>query len=148
LIIGAGGSARTVIYTLKKFKNEIFIVNRNLERAENLAEKMDVSFIKNKNKIPEDIKVIINTTPGNNLFMINLVKRIISENEIKLVVDLDLNFKESKLLSICKSKKIKAINGFEFFIHQAIHQFKIFTGKNLSIRKVKKFVLENYDKQF
>lgn len=148
LVIGAGGSARTVIYTLKKFNNEIFVINRNPERAENLSNEMEINFVKNKSKIPEKIDVIINTTPGNNLFMLNLVKSIMSERKIKLIVDLDLNFKESKLLAMCRSKKIKSINGFEFFIHQAIHQFKIFTGKNLSIRKVRKFLLENYDKQF
>jgi len=148
LIIGAGGSARTVIYTLKKFDNEIFIINRNFERAKNLADEMNVQVIKDKNKLPSQMDVIINTTPGNNLFMLNLVKKIFAEKKIKLVVDLDLNFKESKLVSMCRQKKIKLINGFEFFIHQAIHQFKIFTGKSLSIRKARKFLLENYDKQF
>ncbi len=148
LVIGAGGSARTIIYTLKKFNNEIFVINRNFERAKKLAEEMEIQVIKNKNKLPEQIDVLINTTPGNNLFALNLAKKIFSMNKIKLVVDLDLNFKESKLISISNSKKIKMINGFEFFIRQAIHQFKIFTGKNLSVRKARKFLLENYDKQF
>jgi shikimate dehydrogenase len=148
LVIGAGGSARTVIYTLKKFKNEIFVINRNFNRAKNLAEEMEVKAINQKKKFDYNFEVVVNTTPGNNLFLLNLFKKIIGNQNIKLVVDLDLNFKESKLLSICKSKKIRTINGFEFFIAQAVHQFKIFTGKNIPLRKVKKFVLENYEKQF
>ena len=148
LVIGAGGSARTVIYTLKKFKNEIFVINRNFNRAKNLAEEMEVEAINQKKKFDYNFDVVVNTTPGNNLFLLNLFKKIIGNQNIKLVVDLDLNFKESKLLSICKSKKIRTINGFEFFIAQAVHQFKIFTGKNIPLRKVKKFVLENYEKQF
>lgn len=148
LVIGAGGTARTIIYSLKKFNNDIYVINRNTERAEALAKSMDIKLVKNKNKIPENIDVIINTTPGNNLFMLNLVKNIFSHRKPKLVLDIDLNFKGSKLISMCRTKKIKSINGFEFFIHQAIHQFKIFTGKNISIRKAKKFLLENYDKQF
>lgn len=148
LVIGAGGSARTVVYTLKKFKNEIFIINRNYDRAKNLADEMEIEAINQKKKFDYNFDVIINTTPGNNLFLINLFKKIISQQKPKLVVDLDLNFKESKLLSMCKSNKIKTINGFEFFVAQAVHQFKIFTGKNISLRKVKKFVLENYEKQF
>lgn len=148
LVIGAGGSARTIIYTLKKFGNEIFVINRHPERAESIAKDFSVNFVKNKNKIPNDIDVIINTTPGNNLFLLNVVKKVFSEKKIKLVVDLDLNIKESKLLAMCRSKKIKVIDGFEFFVHQAIHQFKIFTGKNLSLRKAKKFLLDNYDKHF
>lgn len=148
LVIGAGGSARTIIYTLKKFDNEIFVINRNAERAESLAKEMGIHFVKNKNNIPENIDVIINTTPGNNLFILNVAKNIFTKKKIKLVVDIDLNFKESKLLAMSRQKKIKFIDGFEFFIHQAVHQFKIFTGKDLTIRKVKKFLLENYDKHF
>ncbi|MCR4417831.1 MAG: type I 3-dehydroquinate dehydratase [Ignavibacteria bacterium] len=148
LVIGAGGSARTVIYTLKKFKNEIFLVNRTFNRAENLANEMGVTAINQRKKFDIDFDVLINTTPGNNLFLLNLFNKVISFKKPKLVVDLDLNFKESKLLAMCKTNKIRTINGFEFFINQAIHQFKIFTGKSISLRKVKKFVLENYEKQF
>jgi 3-dehydroquinate dehydratase/shikimate dehydrogenase len=148
LVIGAGGSARTVIYTLKKFKNEIFIINRTFERALNLANEMEVTAIHQRKKFDYEFDVVVNTTPGNNLFLLNLFKRIVGQSKPKLVVDFDLNFKESRLLSICKSNKIKTISGFEFFIAQAVHQFKIFTGKNISLRKVKKFVLENYEKQF
>ncbi|MCX8057144.1 MAG: type I 3-dehydroquinate dehydratase [Ignavibacteria bacterium] len=148
LVVGAGGSARTIIYTLKKFNNQIFIINRSIQNAEILAKEMNINLIKHKSKFPEKVDVVINTTPGNNKFLINLFKKILSEKKIKLVVDLDLNIKQSKLLSMCRTKKIKTINGFEFFIHQAIHQFKIFTGKNISVRKVRKFVLENYNKVF
>jgi shikimate 5-dehydrogenase len=137
-----------VIYTLKKFKNEIFVINRTYDRAENLASEMEVNSINPRKKFESDFNVVINTTPGNNLFLINLFKKIINQNKPKLVVDLDLNFYESKLLFMCKTHKIRTINGFEFFIAQAVHQFKIFTGKNISLQKVKRFVLENYEKQF
>ncbi len=148
LIIGAGGSARPIIYALKKFNNEIFIINRTNERSKQLAEEFEINYINRKSKIENDFDVIINTTPGNNIFMINLVKNLLSTKRTKLVIDLDLNIKESKLLVLCRSKKIKTINGFDFFLSQAIHQFKIFTGKNLSIRKAKKFVEEHYDQSF
>lgn len=148
LVIGAGGSARTVIYTLKKFKNEIFIINRTYDRAQSLANEMEITAINPRKKFEFDFDVVINTTPGNNLFLINLFKKILNQKKPKLVVDLDLNFNESKLLSMCRTHKIRTINGFEFFIAQAVHQFKIFTGKNIPLRKVKRFVLENYEKQF
>lgn len=148
LIIGAGGSARPIIYALKKFNNKIFIINRTNERSKQLAEEFEINYINCKSKIENDFDVIINTTPGNNIFMINLMKNLLSSKQIKLVIDLDLNIKESKLLALCRSKKIRTINGFDFFLLQAIHQFKIFTGKNLSIRKVKKFVLDHYDQSF
>ncbi|MGB9664411.1 MAG: type I 3-dehydroquinate dehydratase [Ignavibacteria bacterium] len=148
LVIGAGGSARTVIYALKKFNNEILVTNRTYDRAESLASEMEIKAINPRKKFESDFDVVINTTPGNNFFLINLLKKILSQNKPKLVVDLDLNFKESKLLALCKTHKIKTVNGFEFFIAQAVHQFKIFTGKNISLRKVKRFVLDNYDKQF
>ena len=75
-VIGAGGSARAVIYTLiRHFRpKKIFIINRNERRAETLkeffAEKMKYSSIKTKELLPpaafeviRDSKLVINATP-------------------------------------------------------------------------------------
>ncbi len=148
LIIGAGGSAKTVLYALKKFRNELFIINRNSVREQVVAEKFGINTLNGKEVNNFKFDVIINTTPGNNIFMLNLVKKLLANQKLKLVVDLDLNIKNSKLLAMCRSKKVRVIDGFEFFIHQAVHQFKIFTGKIISVRNVRRFLLENYDKQF
>lgn len=145
LVIGAGGSARSIIFALKKFNNDIYITNRTINRARKLSDEMGINFINAKDVNSHKFDTVINTTPGNNPFMLKLVNKIFGSQKIKLVVDLDLQITNSKLLNLCKIKKIKTINGLEFFVNQAIHQFKIFTGKRIPIRKVKKFLLENYE---
>lgn len=148
LVLGAGGTARTIVWTLKKYNNEIFIVNRTIEKAKLLSEEMNVNFVSpNKKSIPK-FDVVINTTPNNNSFLLNTVKRVFRKSKPKLVLDLELNFPQSQLRKMCKSRKIKYIDGFEFFVIQASHQFKIFTGKSINSNTIKKFVIQNYNMTF
>ncbi len=148
LIIGAGGSAKTIAWTLKKYNNEIFITNRTTEKAKSLAAEMDIHFFTPTQRSMSKFDVIINTTPDNNSFLLNTIKRIFKKAKPKIVLDLELNFHKSHLRKICKTKNIKYIDGFEFFAIQAYHQFKIFTGKTINLSNVKNFVLKNYNLTF
>ncbi len=63
LIIGAGNTAHSVLESLKNYDLKIFIYNRTIEKAENLARKWSAQVVRElKNIYPE---IIISTVPFN-----------------------------------------------------------------------------------
>ncbi len=152
-VIGAGGSARAVIYTLiRHFRpRKIFIINRNERRAETLkeffAEKMKFSSIKTKELLPpaafevmRDSKLIINATPvgmhPNSNDSITTSSDVFSKGQI--VFDLVYNPQETLLLKTAKASGAKTVNGLPMLINQAAKSFEIWTGVDFPKNEVKK----------
>lgn len=152
-VIGAGGSARAVIYTLiRHFRpKKIFIINRNERRAETLkeffAEKMKFSSIKTKELLPpaafevmRDSKLIINATPvgmhPNSNDSITTSSDVFSKGQI--VFDLVYNPQETLLLKTAKASGAKTINGLNMLINQAAKSFELWTGVDFPKNEVQK----------
>jgi shikimate dehydrogenase len=142
-VIGAGGSARTVIYTLiRHFKpKKLFIINRNERRAENLkeffTEKMKFSSIKTKELIPpaafevmKDSKLIIHATPvgmnPNENDSITTSEDVFSKGQI--VFDLVYNPQNTLFLKTASKAGAKVINGLGMLVNQAAKSFELWTG--------------------
>lgn len=142
-VVGAGGSARAVIYTLiRNFKpKKLFIINRNESRAENLkeyfSEKMKFSAIKSKELIPpsafevmKDSKLIIHATPvgmhPNLNDSITTSPDVFSEGQI--VFDLVANPQQTLLLKTASKAGAKTISGLGMLVAQAAKSFEIWTG--------------------
>ena len=51
------------------------------------------------------------------------------EVQAKVVFDMVYDPVETRLLQIARSKGIAVVAGIEMFVHQAAHQFEIWTGK-------------------
>ena len=80
---------------------------------------------------------MVNATPIG--MPLNNKKILINKNKIKnfeIVFDLPIN-KKSKLKFICLKNNLKYISGLEMSVYQGIKQFEIYTGKKLSLLKVK-----------
>lgn len=142
-VIGAGGSARAVIYTLiRNFKpKRLFIINRNERRAENLkeyfSEKMKFPGIKTKELIPpsafeimKDSKLIVHATPvgmhPNLNDSITTSPDVFSEEQI--VFDLIANPQQTLLLKTASKAGAKTISGLGMLVAQAAKSFEIWTG--------------------
>jgi len=152
-VIGAGGSARAVIYILiRHFKQKkIFIINRNERRAENLkeyfSEKMKFSSIKTKELIPpaafevmRDSKLVINATPvgmyPNQNDSITTSPDVFSKDQI--IFDLVYNPQKTLLLKTAEKAGAKTINGFDVLINQAAKSFELWTGVDFPKEEVQK----------
>src|SRR3989339_1563180 len=152
-VIGAGGSARAVIYTLiRHFKpKKLFIVNRNERRAENLkecfSEKMKFSSIKTKELIPpsafevmRDSKLIIHATPvgmnPNENDSITTSADVFSKGQI--VFDLVYNPQITLLMKIAIRSGAKTINGLSMLVNQAAKSFELWTGVDFPKEDVQK----------
>jgi len=152
-VIGAGGSARAVIYTLiRHFKpKKIFIINRNVSRAESLkeyfSEKMKFSSIKTKELIPpeafevmKDSKLIVHAIPvgmhPNENDSITTSSDVFSKGQI--VFDLVYNPRQTLLLKTAVDGGAATINGLDMLINQAAKSFELWTGVDFPKDEVQK----------
>lgn len=161
LILGYGGSASAIAgeILLNHNPKSLFITGRDKKKAEQLIKLLNKNFknnkkakflsLEDKNFDPNEINIIINTTPigmkgfkSDTLLPIN--EKYISKDHI--VFDIIYNPIETPLLKIAKQKKARIIEGYWMFLFQAIKQMEIFTNikpeENL-IKKIKQILLQN-----
>lgn len=83
-----------------------------------------------------NFNVIINCTPLGTINQDSPVDQLSSE--VELVIDLSV--KPNNLTEL--SKKVNYISGQEFYKHQFIHQFKLYTGIDIDVLLYDRFFLE------
>jgi shikimate dehydrogenase len=147
-ILGSGGSARAVVYTIiKYFKPScINIINRTEQKAEALkkyfSEKMKFDGIKCYEFFPENLgevfrnsKLIVNATPVG--MYPETDETIISQpdyfNKEQIVFDLVYNPEKTRFLSIASRQGAQVINGIEMLVNQASKAFQLWTGETMPV---------------
>lgn len=149
LIIGAGGASRAVSFELAK-DNNLTIVNRNIEKAENLSKEISRK-LKKENPLNyggldiniENFDIIINTTPVG-MYPHTEVEPVIPLNNIKkdaVVMDLIYNPLEPVFLKEAKKYGAKTINGIGMLVYQGAVSFEIWTGVKPDIYVMKKSII-------
>jgi|SRR5690606_1536558 len=147
-VVGAGGAARAVIYSLiRHFKpKKIYIINRTEQRAEALknyfAAKMKFTSIKTRELFPPDLvkifsgsKLIVNATsvgmfPENDDVITTLEDSFTKD---QLVFDLVYNPPETRLLQLAASKGAIVLDGLKMLVHQAAKSFELWTGEKVPV---------------
>ncbi len=152
-VFGAGGAARSVLYTLiRHFKpKRINIINRTDQRGDTLKtffqSKMRFDSIKSYELIPPDIvsiladsKLLINATSIGMFPEVDDSVTILQDSFQKnqLVFDLVYNPTETKLLKLAKESGAKTIDGLQMLVHQAAKSFEIWTGEKMPVSKILK----------
>jgi shikimate dehydrogenase len=155
-ILGAGGSARAVIYTLIRYfkPQKIYVVNRTDQHAEALKQhfksKMKFDGIVTKELQQPDLitilnncSLIVNSTPVGMYPTID--DSILSTAEVfvkdQVIFDLVYNPVKTKFLQLADSKNAITINGLNMLIQQAAKSFKLWTGNEFPTEKVYKSLL-------
>lgn len=142
-VIGAGGSARAVIYTLlRHFKpEEVNIINRTQQRADTIANDFSLkmrydSFHTFELFPPDNVEILSNshliinaTTMG----MFPEVEDTITDieesfNEEQIVFDLVYNPTKTKFLKMAEMQGAKVVGGLKMLISQAAKSFELWTG--------------------
>ena len=139
LILGAGGSARAVVYALLNDGWEVTIAARRIEQAERLV----VSFMKHKLRITNyelskidlsNITLLVNTTPVG--MTPNTDQSPWPENlpfpPHAAIYDLVYNPRETKLVRDACAQVRPAATGLGMLIEQAALAFEIWTGHHPS----------------
>ena len=133
LVLGAGGSARAVVYALLNDGWKVALVARRMEQAEQLAQSFtnyQLSITNFADLQPLAFDLIVNATPLGmtpNIDSSPLPKdTILSQGTI--VYDLVYNPRETKLIREARSQGLTATTGLGMLIEQAVLGFKLWTG--------------------
>ncbi len=137
LVLGAGGSARAVVYALLQNGWNVTLAARRIEQAKELAsqfENINVADFNPQTFQLSNLQLIVNTTP---LGMTpNIDPSPLPENlslpSNAFVYDLVYNPRETKLVRDVRTKGLKAATGLGMLIEQAALSFEIWTGHNPS----------------
>ena len=156
VILGAGGAAKAaVVLAAEKNAAEIYIINRTVEKAENIAESVR-KFYNGKiyaagydflMKIPSP-KYVINTTSagmGDGVWK-SVVEDINLFKGVKAVVDIVYVPWETKILHDAAQMGCAAVNGFNMLIYQGIASYEIWHDTKIENEKAKEIrnILADY----
>jgi len=150
-VIGAGGGARGVLYSLIRHFNveRINLINRTEERAEAIKDyikaKMRYEEIhtyelmaKENVKVFQSSNLIVNTTSVGMFPNVDETPTDLPEsfNSSHLVFDLIYNPLKTKFLEIAELQGATIINGLKMFVVQGAKSFELWTGKVMDVEKV------------
>lgn len=152
MILGAGGAARAIGYTLSKLNiDSIIITNRSIEKAKNLKGILE-RYISTKtveiddiNKYIDNVDIIINTT-SIGLYP-NVDQSLIDKEWIKpnhLVSDIIYNPLVTKLLADASEKGARTHNGLGMFVYQGAIAFEKWTGIFPDIEFMRNTVIDSF----
>jgi shikimate dehydrogenase len=161
-VIGAGGSARAVIYTLLRYfkPEEINIINRTHQRADTLMNYFSLKmrydsfhtfelFPPDNVEIIKNSRLIINSTT---IGMFPDVEDTITDiedsfNEDQIVFDLIYNPTKTKFLRMAEEQGAKVVGGMTMLISQAAKSFQLWTGVEMPTvditKKLEEFIAKN-----
>lgn len=135
IVLGAGGSARSIAYEALLRGGDVLILNRTKEKAERLAKHFGVRG-GGLDALKGEYAILINTTPE---------ALPISPDEIcphSLVMDIKAIPKMSPLLDQAMLKECTLVFGYEMFVNQAVEQFALWFSSRLDGKNVKEILLK------
>jgi shikimate dehydrogenase len=157
LLLGAGGAARAIGYSMAKEGDELAVLNRTTKQAQSLAKLLEK--LANKKiaygslsqsdiqKNIQDADIIINATSvgmkphqDESPIPAKLLRPNLS------VMDIVYNPLETKLAKEAKAAGAKVVSGVEMLIYQGAASFEIWTGKSAPVEVMRKAVLTQLQK--
>jgi len=149
LVLGTGGSAKAIVTALNDLNiKNIYIASREYDKAKVFVENRNLVF-PNINLYPitysdieninlDKFSMIVNSTPvgmydNESILDEKIVKRI---EKYTLVYDIIYN-KKTKLLELSEKNNLITLNGLYMLIYQCESAFKLWTGKDLPVSKIR-----------
>lgn len=136
LVLGAGGSARSVVYALVNDGWQVTIAARRIAQAQELAnhfQRAQAVEFNVPNFQPANFPLIVNTTPLGmtpNIDQSPLPEDIVLSRQTK-IYDLVYNPHETKLVRDARARGLQAATGLGMLIEQAALGFELWTGIKL-----------------
>jgi 3-dehydroquinate dehydratase / shikimate dehydrogenase len=143
-VIGAGGSARAVVFGLLECGAEVSVFARDPVKAAVLANEFGIAVSPLEAIADSDAEIIINTTP---VGMVNhhegqsIIPRAAWRNR-KIAYDLIYNPLETRFLADAREQGCTALCGIEMLAAQAARQFELWTGRKPPVDLMRAAALE------
>ena len=157
LLLGAGGAAKAIAYTLSQEADEIVILNRTPKPAIDLADLLKQKFNKkisgnalSSTSIKEnlaDTDILINATSVG--MKPNGDQTLVEPKWLKsnlAVMDIIYNPVETELGKYAKSAGAKVVSGVEMLIYQGAASFEIWTACKAPVEVMRKAALNHLQK--
>ncbi len=134
VVLGAGGACRAIVYGLKKMGAEVWILNRDVEKAQMLAQEFDCSFGALTDFAQIEAEVVVQTTSA---WLSEPDAQLVPKEALKpnmIVMDIVYKPLLTPLLKDAQEQGCKIITGEKMLLLQAEEQFKIWTGKDAPLQ--------------
>jgi len=142
VILGAGGAAAAALYAVKKNKaKNIFVLNRTISHAKELAEKFNCKYGKFKDfkDIHPDIIIQATSAGMNNSRGVQIIpKAFLKPNMV--VMEMIYTPRMTRILKDAKVIGAKIITGERMLLHQGFAAFEFWTGKKAPVEIMEKAV--------
>ena len=155
LVLGAGGSARAVVWALTEGGADVSIWNRTQARARALADEISGSVLEaGAEPIALDAyDLVVNTTVVGMAQASGLPGPALKELPVDadslearhLVVDLAYGAAETELVRIAKQRGAEAVDGLEVLVHQGAASLRIWTGQDPPIEAMRRAARAPHD---
>ncbi len=133
VVLGAGGTARALVFGLLDRGAEVTVLNRSVDRASQLADELGASHcgsLADLEKTPHE--VLVNTTSvGLRADRSPIDARWISSDAV--VMDAVYDPPETRLLADAKACGAQTIGGKWMLVYQAAEQIRLWTGRDAPI---------------
>jgi shikimate dehydrogenase len=152
VLLGGGGAARAIAFTLAKEVGELVLLNRTPEKTVPLAEALNQKFHRkvtagslSPSAIKENLRdadVLINATSVG--MHPNALQSLVKSEWLKLsltVMDIVYSPLETKLAKDAKAAGAKVVSGLEMLIYQGAASFELWTGKPAPVEVMRKAAL-------
>ena len=152
LLLGAGGAAKAIAFSLAKEVEELCILNRAPQKAKELADALSLTFGKKVvggalstsaiQKNLQDAHILINATSVG--MHPNISQSLVAPQWLKpdlCVMDIVYNPVETKLAKDAKAVGAHVISGVEMLLYQGAASFEIWTGVSAPIEVMRKAAL-------
>ena len=131
LILGAGGVARAIAFGISRRGATVTITNRHDQRATDLAGEVGCRSITWSQRASTTAEIIINCTPvGMHPNVDDTPGPPAAFGKPGMVAfDTIYHPENTMFLKLARERQCASVTGVDMFVHQAAHQFKLYTGK-------------------
>ena len=128
LVLGAGGSARAVVFALKAHGWEVSVAARRIEQAQALVTEFGLQAAQSLNSQTTAFELLVNTTPLGMIPNIETCAWDWGFPPRAFVYELVYNPPETLLMKRARASGLDASNGLGMLIEQAALAFELWTG--------------------
>ena len=144
LVLGAGGSARAVVWALREAGADVSVWNRTPARAARLADELGVR----PTRRAEPAEILVNCTTvglggcttGLDEMLSTLPLTADALGEYACLVDLVYSERPTTLLQAALDRGLETVDGLEILIHQGALSFTTWTGRSAPLAAMRRGV--------
>lgn len=131
-VIGCGGAGRAIAAALVASGAGVTLINRGAERGKHAAALLGLPYLPLRDFDAEGFDIVVNATPvGRDTDDVPFeLERL---NDEAVVIDLVYGSRPTPLVDTTRARQQIAIDGRDVLVTQVRHQFRMMTGKEMSV---------------